>query len=113
MHATQAAALMAGLLLVACGEEKANDTAIEPEVEEVDGAIVYAGNCSGCHGANGEGAASNPSLIESVPLMDDEALMDVLINPPGTMAIVSLTTAEADAVFVYLRDQFGEYGGAR
>ena len=93
---------------------EANPESLEAKQPAIDnGAEVYADNCSACHGTNGEGAGSNPSLIEAVPNLSDEELMNVLTNPPGIMAIVDLTTPEADAVFSYSREQFGEYGGAR
>ncbi len=113
MTLTRATALLLAVFAFGCGDETIKDTGDEPETPEVDGAEVYAANCSGCHGANGEGAAGNPSLIEGVPLLNDEDLMNILVDPPPAMSFVTLETAEADAVFVYLREQFGEYGGAR
>ena len=101
------------IFALACGTEKATDTGDGGSSEVIDGAEVYAMDCGGCHGSNGEGAATNPSLIDAVPLLSDEELMDVLLNPQGSMAIVSLTQAEADAVFTYARDRFGQHGGTR
>ena len=107
-------ALLCAFIAVSCGTEKDSDTGFEEDdAVPLNGAEVYADNCSACHGTNGEGAGSNPSLIEAVPNLSDEELMNVLTNPPGIMAIVDLTTPEADAVFSYSRAQFGEYGGAR
>ena len=101
------------MLALGCGTEKPADTGNSDTPEVIDGAEVYATECGGCHGSDGEGAASNPSLVEGVPLLSDEDLMDTLLNPPGAMAIISLSQAEADAVFTYVRDRFGEYGGTR
>ena len=113
MSAVRSFAIFLSLLGFACGTEKPADTGGDEGTETIDGAEVYANNCAGCHGSDGAGAASNPSLIEAVPEKSDEDLMDVLLNPPGSMAIISLSQAEADAVFTYVRDQFGEYGGTR
>jgi len=101
------------ILALACGTEKPADTGDDVTPEVISGAEVYASDCGGCHGSDGEGAATNPSLVDAVPLLSDEDLMDVLLNPQGSMAIISLTQAEADAVFSYVRERFGEHGGTR
>ena len=113
MSTFRSLAICLPIFALACGTEKAVDTGEGGSPEVIDGAEVYAMDCAGCHGSNGEGAASNPSLIDAVPLLSDEDLMDVLLNPQGSMAIVSLTQAEADAVFTYVRDRFGQHGGTR
>ena len=103
------------LLMLGCGEKStANDTASAPaeSTEAVDAATVYMSYCSGCHASDGSGA-SGPSLTESVPMISDANLMDILQNGIGYMAAPSLTEAEEDALFLFLRDRFGEYGGAR
>ena len=66
--------------------------------------------CAGCHGANGEGSIG-PSLVDKIPTLDDDALMDVLMNGKGEMAPVALNEAEEDVLFNWLRDRFGQYGG--
>jgi mono/diheme cytochrome c family protein len=101
------------IFALACGSEKPVDSGGGGSTEVIDGAEVYANDCAGCHGSDGEGAATNPSLVDGVPLLSDEELMDILLNPQGAMAIVSLTQAEADAVFGYVRVHFGEFGGTR
>ena len=113
MSTFRSLAIFLPIFALACGSEKPADSGDGGGSVATDGAEVYANDCGGCHGSDGEGAATNPSLIDGVPLLSDEDLMDVLINPPGTMAIISLTQAEADAVFTYVRERFGEYGGTR
>ncbi len=106
---------LAILFLVGCAEKStSDDTGTPPEgpAEEVDAASVYMSYCSGCHASDGTGA-SGPPLTDSVPLLSDADLMDILQNGIGYMAAPSLTEAEEDALFLYLRDRFGEYGGAR
>jgi mono/diheme cytochrome c family protein len=113
MSTFRAIAICLSVFALACGTEKPADSGGDGGTEAIDGAEVYSSECAGCHGSDGEGAATNPSLVENVPQLSDEELMDVLLNPPGAMAIISLTQAEADAVFTYVRDRFGEYGGTR
>jgi len=101
------------IFALACGSEKPDDSGGGGGTDVIDGAEVYSNECAGCHGSDGEGAGGNPSLVDGVPQLSDEELMDTLLNPPGAMAIISLTQDEADAVFGYVRDRFGEYGGTR
>ncbi len=53
---------VASLAVVACGEEEnggaepaATPASTAPAGEEVDGAVVFAGMCTGCHGEDGSG----------------------------------------------------------
>ena len=103
------------LFAVGCGEKSdATDTAsgTDEALEDVDAASVYTAYCSGCHASDGTGA-SGPALTESVPNLSDADLMDILQDGIGSMAAPSLTEPEEDALFLYLRERFGEYGGAR
>ena len=77
----------------------------------VDGAAVYALNCSGCHGSDGAGV-SGPDLRVGVPTTNDSDLKDILRNGIGSMAAPSLSGPEENALFDYLRTTFGEHGGA-
>ena len=43
------------------------------------GAVAYAKNCAGCHGANGRGSVGAPDLVRSVLVLDDEK--GILITP--------------------------------
>jgi len=107
--------VLASLFLVGCGDKTTDeDTGFGDDdggTEDVDGAAVYALNCSGCHGSDG-GGVSGPDLTVGVPQLNDAALMDVLQNGVESMVAPNLTGPEEDALFLYLRDRFGEYGGA-
>jgi mono/diheme cytochrome c family protein len=76
------------------------------------GAEVYSDNCAGCHGIDGEGVGTNPSLVERVPQLTDEDLASIIDIGNDLMPSVGLTQDESDAVFLYVRDQFGEEGGS-
>jgi mono/diheme cytochrome c family protein len=99
-------------LFIGCGKEADDsgdaDEGFEPSV---NGAEVYAANCAGCHSADGTGA-TGPSLVENVPQMSDADLLNVIENGVGSMPDMGLSTPEADAVFLYVRGEFGEFGGA-
>ena len=107
--------VLASLFLVGCGdkttEEDTGTAGDDGGTEEADGPAVYALNCSGCHGADGTGV-SGPDLTAAVPQLNDSSLMDILQNGTGSMVAPNLSGAEEDALFMYLRDRFGEYGGA-
>jgi mono/diheme cytochrome c family protein len=98
-------------LLIGCAKEADDSGFTEEEGESVNGAQVYADSCAGCHSADGTGA-TGPSLVEKVPQMSDADLLDVIENGVGSMPDMGLSTPEADAVFLYVRGEFGEFGGA-
>jgi mono/diheme cytochrome c family protein len=105
--------MLAALIAVGCATKNndGEDTGTEESGEEVDGAALFALNCSACHGSDGTGV-SGPDLTVSVPSLSDSNLMDVLENGTGSMAAPSLSPAEEDGVFLFLRDRFGNHGGA-
>ena len=110
--------LLHSVLFTGCAEKESDSDTAWPqgesneeedegeEAEDVDSAQVYAMNCSGCHGADG-GGVSGPDLTVSVPITPDEQLLEILRNGIGSMAAPNLTTAEEDALLLYLREQFG------
>jgi mono/diheme cytochrome c family protein len=77
---------------------------------EETGAALFA-KCAGCHGADG-GGVTGPNLSERVPNLTDDALRDVLSDGTGDMNAVPLSDAEESVLFDYVRDEFGQYGGA-
>ncbi len=113
MRRTLIVTLFSTLFAIGCGEKDTTDTGTAEEGggEEVDGAAVFSGNCSACHGADGS-SGSAPDLSERVPSLSDSDLMDVLENGTGSMAAPVLTVAEEDALFLHLRERFGGHGGA-
>ena len=48
--------------------------------DHFQGAVEFEANCQGCHGADGSGTGSAPSLYERVPGLDDESLVRTLLN---------------------------------
>ena len=97
---------------VGCAAEKdASNTDSGGADTALNGAQPFSDSCAGCHGASGDGVGSNPSLVETVPELSDADLMDVIDNGKGGMPDVGLSDSEADAVFTYVREQFGEEGG--
>lgn len=111
MFTTRLLSLAFMTLIIGCNKDAADSGAAEEEVEPVNGAEVYAASCAGCHSADGMGA-TGPSLVENVPTLSDEVLLDVIENGVGSMPDMGLSTPEADAVFLYVRGEFGEFGGA-
>jgi len=75
-----------------------------------DGGQVYSNNCAGCHGS--DGSALTPDLTSEISLLSNSELADVIQNGTGAMPAPNLDACEEDAVFLYLRDTFGEYGGS-
>lgn len=103
-------------LTIACGDDK-TDTADSAQAdcssEGMDGASLYASNCAGCHAADGSGA-SGPSLVDAIPTLSDDAVLDTINDGSGTMPAFqgTLDCAEQTAILQYLRDQHGDEGGA-
>lgn len=71
------------------------------------GAILYQGNCSGCHGTEGEGSIG-PRLnsIDIVPIMDDEYLYRTITEGRPTTAMPTwrhLKAEQVAAIIAFLR----------
>ncbi len=96
------------LALVGCGDKDTEnyDSILSLTGDEATGAEIYSSNCSGCHGASGEGV-SGPSLIEHVPEHSDEAILGVVLNGEEEMPAFDLEDQEAADLLAYLRATFG------
>lgn len=91
--------------------------AVRPRVEAIvgldrdpdAGAAIFAGRCGGCHGADGAGTAFAPSLFERVPLREDRALVQTLVQGRGPMPAWGevLGDRELADVLGFLRARFG------
>ena len=98
------------------GRPKPGDEVPRPEaVMSFD--KLYAQNCAGCHGSNGQdGAATNLANPEYEALVDDATLRDVIANGEkgtlmpgfGTNAGGSLTNAQIDAIVSGMRAKWGK-----
>ena len=105
--------LILALSSIGCASKETAITDSGGSGETPNGAAVFHDNCEGCHGPNGDGVGSSPSLVERVPELSDSELAEIidkgklpLMGPPD------LTNDEADAVFLYVRETFGQEGGA-
>lgn len=69
----------------------------------------YLGYCAPCHGTTGLGGNGGPSLVASVPGLDDAALQRIIREGQGGMpAFPSLSDDQVDRLVDYLRDTLGE-----
>lgn len=114
-HIRTLALLSLPLFLVACGDKDTDDSGdgggdVVSEILALDGDAtsgdaLFAGNCSGCHGADGDSGTA-PMLSTKVPDASDEHIVDVMINGTGNMAAVSLENQEAADILAFLRASF-------
>ncbi len=78
-------------------------------VAVIDGAGLYATNCAGCHGANGEGARAKAITgIGAFFTEDASPLVNLVANGGTNMPAFGskLTPEEIDAVVAYVVDTF-------
>ena len=73
--------------------------------QTLNGAELYDLNCSGCHGADGEGTGNNPNIIQALNFSNDE-LSDIIIYGMDAMPAINLTEDEAMAIINYMRSNF-------
>ena len=78
-----------------------------------NGTLLFGNACAGCHGANGDARPSGSEDLNTVVrTLSDSDLMDILENgTAGGMPQPNLTACEEEAVLLYMRDTFGEFGG--
>jgi hypothetical protein len=98
------------LTVAGCGNTKSTGNTDSGEgsslvCEGENGALLY-NSCKGCHDAS-----FAPDLDEAVPRLSDGELISILEDGIGEMAPPNLTPCEEDAVLLYLRATFGEFGG--
>ncbi|MFT5683163.1 MAG: mono/diheme cytochrome c family protein [Myxococcota bacterium] len=73
------------------------------------GAEIFVADCTGCHGASGEGTEQGPGLSEHVQGHSDAALLAVLVLGTDEMPAAELTQQGYADVLAHLRATFGEY----
>lgn len=103
-----AALAVLAVVAVGCGGDEETTTTTAAESTEtttgggVDGAEVFATNCSGCHGSEGKGA-TGPDLT---PLTDADVdkVTNQVTNGGTVMPALGdkLTTEQIDAVAIYV-----------
>lgn len=105
---------------VAAGDRRTPIFAVE--AASVDGSVVYAGNCSACHQANGLGLSGVfPPLVASDWVLEDQArLVQILLHGINGELVVNgvtyngvmpafpqLSDPELAAVLTYIRSSWG------
>lgn len=82
----------------------------DPEGEEtLPGESTYWSYCSPCHGNQGTGTGTGPSLVDRIPGMTDDQVFAVIREGKGNMpAFRSFTDDKVDELVVFLRTEFGE-----
>ena len=72
-----------------------------------EGALVFAENCTPCHGPEGKGSDTAPALYDRVPTMSDTGLVERLIKGKDAMPAWShFTDQELADLRAYLRASF-------
>jgi mono/diheme cytochrome c family protein len=75
------------------------------------GASLYSANCSSCHGVDGKGAATFPSLVEPVKNDPKAEVVGVILNgKTGTsmMSYATLTDQQVADLYAYLKETVGK-----
>jgi ubiquinol-cytochrome c reductase cytochrome c subunit len=110
------AVAVAAVAFVLVGTQPAAPMPTSPAQKgEGDGATVYAAECSGCHGDEGEGALEGPS-VRAIPADPDvvEGVVEIVRDGFGEMDPFGdeLSDAEIRAVAEYVVSEFGTEGNA-
>ena len=100
------AALLLPLLAACSGPSNTDTSSTEGTGDAAAGADVYASNCAGCHGVNGEGS-TGPAMADEVPSKSDAELENLITNGIGDMPPVPLDAQDMDDLLAYLRENYG------
>jgi mono/diheme cytochrome c family protein len=74
-----------------------------------EGQKIFSSNCTTCHGSDGNGTPSGPSLFERVPTLTEQALVETLINGKNQMPEWShFTDEEVAHVRAFVQAEFGK-----
>ena len=98
---------------VECGPANDPDvlSALDIEGDPTCGEPIYMLHCAGCHGTDGGGAEPGPAIGDHVVSHTDEELLFVLLVGQDEMPAQGLGNRENAHVLAWLRDTFGEYNG--
>jgi len=102
------------LLFIGCASKddgSGSDSGDNLNCSEENGTLLFQA-CAGCHGNDGDSRPSgSDDLNSAVKTLSDSDLMNILENGTGSMPAPNLTPCEEEAVLLYLRDTFGDFGG--
>ncbi len=79
------------LTLAACANAARVDAILGLTGDATNGAIVYADNCAGCHGADGSGGSERGILGE-----DDAETAEIVLNGEESMPAFADTLSDQD-----------------
>jgi len=104
-------ASFATLNLAGCaGEEEGDDVDAILALNGVaaSGATVYGAQCQACHGADGAGGGSFPSLVAMVPGASDAEIVSIVLEGEGTMPAFrsKLSDQEVADLLAHMRETF-------
>ena len=91
------------------GEGDRIDDVLSLSADSVAGLEIYtARSCGGCHGADGMGTASFPSLVETLPENSDRESLEVIIDGgSGMPSSADLADQELADLLAYINSEFG------
>ncbi len=105
------------LTLVGCGGQADAVLALTPSA--TNGATVFTANCARCHGPDGKGTTSGPSLVDTTKNSSKASIVASIINgytPPGNVPnplsmpsfAKELTNQQIADVAEYVKTTFGK-----
>jgi len=91
--------------LVGCGDRYGR--ILELEGDRLQGEILYSQDCASCHGDDGYGGIG-PSLVERLPLLTDEEILETIETGPGAMTPFEgrFTNQELADLVLFLKAEF-------
>jgi len=105
------------LLLLGCASKddgSGGDSGGDLNCSGENGTALFGDHCAGCHGNDGDlGPGGSDDFDDVIKLRSDSDLIGILENgTTGGMMAPNLTPCEEEAVLLYLRATFGEFGGS-
>ena len=84
-----------------------SDSILALSGDPVAGEPLYLSNCQGCHGADGLGTLSGPSLVERLAKLDEAGIVTVLLEGSGSMSSFAiLEDQELADISSYIQQAF-------
>jgi len=98
--------------------DRGDEEAVRPRITDIlaktpnatAGGTTFSQLCAGCHGAAGQGGGFAPSLVERVPMREDESILQTLIAGKGGMPAWGerLNDQQLADLLAHLRARFGK-----